>query len=946
MHLSSVSPDVTTASTALAATSFSSHTLDLEFSLDQPRGAELFSSSHSVCAMSSGIPPPRPGLSTPAKKPAFRPSSVHPSSSPSANSSPVPSQITPPKSKIPTITSNTRSPSNSTPPSPSHTPTSSISSPAALLRSAPNLNKKHADKRLSGEINAARTYLHSEASLSAAAAIQSQVVSQADRRNKLKKRALIQQTEKIKELLWEKASLMQKKQLMEEEQRELDGLKRKVEDEREERQKAWVMEEAMRREEEEEELRYAVMRMRKYAQRYDFEMAKREKMIASKEAKDKKRSNYAAEVAESNRRQQEERSRLADGIRGELDDTLPPDTLLDAPIPATRPPPSLQTSTTTTAGQVEALSPRSAGAVSPGSVTSERSTSSNNNVQPYRRPSESTASTVSDGDVARELHATGFPATQKQQATADNGSAETEKKSGEQDEMMSELNDDTIANADGILDEDDVTFVSSDDESDEEEEKEAESSRRGSRRSSASVKLSKAATRLEREEKEQERERDEREKRAKETQKEREERERREQEDREKKEREWQELKERLMSEARELQEAERQRMQSEREAEQRQLAASMAAKEAEMNELLAKLKEVEAQGVPALPALPDAQPMIGTPEPAAPAPVAETPVADASAGRSVTTPAQSTSNSAATSKSLPPLSSITLRSASESLARRTVAADDDIIDEPTQAPGAQNALPSLSSTPVRRLVAASTTAASTTAQPKKAKAKSEPSESMAISSMLHELEQLEEEEEMMLRMGLEVRKVPRMGKSKVVKMYIDKNEADEWVVRWDSKKKNKDEASILLNGCKVVTGMQAGLFLKPENAERFSAQRNCCFSVITEGRTLDVVAMTFSDQDLWTRTLVRLSKQRKRGTVPNTPSAANTPAESAAGSRIVSPVNSAPASRRSSGNVGGFVSVGTERSRNKQSVGGSEMSAADPSKEIENYLSRHLKNF
>ena len=235
--------------------------------------------------MSSGIPPPRPGLSTPAKKPAFRPSSVHPNSSPSANSSPVlPSQITPPKSKIPTITP-TRSPSNSTPPSPSHTPATSISQPAALLRSAPNLNKKHADKRLSGEISAARTYLHSEASLSAAAAIQSQVVSQADRRNKLKKRALIQQTEKIKELLWEKASLMQKKQLMEEEQRELDGLKRKVEDEREERQKAWVMEEAMRREEEEEELRYAVMRMRKYVQRYDFEMAKREKMIASKEAK-------------------------------------------------------------------------------------------------------------------------------------------------------------------------------------------------------------------------------------------------------------------------------------------------------------------------------------------------------------------------------------------------------------------------------------------------------------------------------------------------------------------------------------------------------------------------------------------------------------------------------------------------------------------------------------
>ena len=891
--------------------------------------------------MSSGIPPPRPGLSTPAKKPAFRPSSVHPTTSPSANSSPIPTQITPPKSKIPTITANTRSPSNSQPPSPAHTPlASNPSQPTALLRNAPNLNKKHADKRLSGEISAARTYLHSEASLSAAAAIQSQAVSQADRRNKLKKRALIQQTEKIKELLWEKASLMQKKQLMDEEQRELDGLKRKVEEEREERQKAWVMEEAMRREEEEEELRYAVMRMRKYVQRYDFEMAKREKMIASKEAKDKKKSNYAAEVAESNRRQHEERSKLAEGIRGELDDTLPSDTLLDAPAAAARLPPTLQTSGTTAAGHPEAFSPSSADTLSPGSVASERSFSS---VQPLRRPSESTTSTVSDGDVARELHATGFPAGQRVQAVAERTSAGSEKSTGEQE--LLELNDETIANADGILDEDDVTFVSSDDDSDDEEEKEAESSRRGSRRSSTSAQIKKAASRAEREEKEQERERDERERRAKETEMEREERERREQEDREKKEREWQELKERLMSEARELQEAERQRVQREREEEQRQVAASMAAKEAHMNELLAKLKEVEIKGVPPLPTLPDAQPIIGTSEPDVSAAVPETPMADATTARAVTTPEKSPAEPA--SKQLPPLSSITLRSASESLARRTAAQDEEVIDEPTQAPGAQNALPSLSSTPVRRLVAASTNAASSTSPVKKAKTKSEPSESMAISSMLHELEQLEEEEEMMLRMGLEVRKVPRMGKSKVVKMYIDKTAQDEWVVRWDSKKKNKDEASIPLNGCKVVTGMQAGLFLKPENAERFAPQRNCCFSVITADRTLDVVAMTFSDQDLWTRTLIRLAKQKKRGgTALNSPSAATTPADSAVGSRVISPVNSAPASRRSSGNVGGFVSVGMERSKNKQSSNGAEISAADPSKEIENYLSRHLKNF
>ena len=899
-------------------------------------------------AMSSGIPPPRPVMSTPAKKAPFRPSSVHPNSSPSANSSPVPTQITPPKSKIPTMTTVTRSPSNSTPPSPSHTPTASISQPASLLRSAPNLNKKHADKRLSGEISAARSYLHSEASLSAAAAIQQQAVSAADRRNKLKKRALIQQTEKIKELLWEKASLLQKKQLMEEEQRELDVLKRKVEDEREERQRAWVMEEAMRREEEEEELRYAVMRMRKYSQRYDFEVAKREKMIASKEAKDKRKSNYAAEVAETNRRQQEERSKLAEGILGELDDTLPPDTLLDAPTAAARPPPALETNTATAAGQLEALSPTSPGAVSPGSAASERSYSSNSNhaAQPLRRPSESTASTVSDGDVARELHATGFPASQREQPRVESVSAgSSEKKTSEPERELLELSDETIAHADGILDEDDLTFVSSDDDSDNEEE-EKEASRRGSRRSSHSsaLKLNRAAARAEREEKEQEREREEREKRAKETEKEREERERREQEDREKKEREWQELKERLMSEARELQEAERQRLQRDREEEQKLVAASMAAKEAEMNSLLAKLKEVETMGVPTLPALPDAQPIIGTTVgPTATSPVAETPMADSSAARSVTTPEKlpSTSGASTPSAALPPLSSITLRSASESLARR-VAADDDVIDEPKQAPGAQNALPSLSSTPVRRLVAASTSAASSTSPPKKAK-KPEQSESMAISSMLHELEQLEEEEEMMLRMGLEVRKVPRMGKSKVVKMYLDKNDAGEWIVRWDSKKKNKDEATIPLSGCKVVTGLQAGLFLKPENSERFSAQRNCCFSVITTDRTLDVVAMTFSDQDLWTRTLIRLSKQRKRATAANSPSAATTPADSAPGSRIVSPINSAPASRRSSGNVGGFVSVGMERSKNKQSA---ELSAADPSKEIENYLSRHLKNF
>ena len=903
--------------------------------------------------MSSGIPPPRPGMSTPAKKAPFRPSSVHPNISPSATNSPVASQITPPKSKIPTFATPTRSPSNSTPPSPSHAPTAATSQPAALIRNAPNLNKKHADKRLSGEITAARSYLHSEASLSSAAALQAQAVSQADRRNKLKKRALIQQTEKIKELLWEKASLMQKKQLMDEEQRELDTLKRKVEDEREERQKAWVMEEAMRREEEEEELRYAVMRMRKYSQRYDFEMAKREKMIASKDAKDKKRSNYAAQVAEANRKSHDERSRLAEGIRGELDDTLPPDTLLDAPATIARPPPALQT-TSPTAAPLEVLSPTSPGAVSPGSVTSERSYSSNSVAQPPRRPSESTASTVSDGDVARELHATGFPAAQKQRASVEQAAADSEKeddnttlvrtytkKSETNDtQELLELNDDTIANADGILDEDDVTFVSSDDDdSDDEEEKEIDTSRRGSRRSSTSavVKAAKAASRAEREEKEIEREREEREKRAKETEKEREERERREVEDREKKEREWQELKERLMNEARELQDAERQRLQREREEEQRLVAASMAAKEAEMNELLAKLKEVEAKGVPALPALPDAQPLIGTTEPAASAPAGEALTVSASSSRSITTPDQSSTGGSSPTSALPPLSSISLRNASESLARRQAA--DDEIDEPKQAPGAQNALPSLSATPVRRLVAASTTAASSTSPPKPRKV--EPSESMAISSMLQELEQLEEEEEMMLRMGLEVRKVPRMGKSKVVKMYIDRNEADEWIVRWDSKKKNKDEATILLSGCKVVSGMQAGLFLKPENAERFAAQRNCCFSVIAPDRTLDVVAMTFSDQDLWTRTLTRLSKKRKRNT------AINAQADSAPVSRITSPANSAPASRRASGNAGGFVNVGMERSKNKQS-GGAELSAVggDQSKDIEQYLSRHLKNF
>ena len=710
----------------------------------------------------SGIPPfSRSGSTTPAKKAPFRPSG-------SAQASPTASQITPPKTRIPTIV---RSPSASTPASPAHSPHGSTSSIPSIIRNSPQALARKGDnpRGLSGEIAAARSYLHSESQLSSATAM----VSQADRRNKLKKRLLIQQTEKIKELLWEKASLLQKKQLLDDEQRETDTIRRKIEDEREERQRAWVMEEAIRREEEEEELKYSSMRLRKYAQRYEFEMAKREKMIRSKEQKEWKRNNHVQEALNESRRKDMERARLANGITRELDDTLSPHS---PPPPQPQPQP---VSAPAPAHTPIVVAPAPAAAPSPISPASSFSGMSPTPILSAvaaalaRRTSEggmstaSTSSTLSDGEVVRELQAGGFqakpaavspvaaaPAPAPAPASAAPTPAPTSPpaaatapvpavpaktpKANKSEDGLLELEDDSIAKEDGLLDDDDVTFLSSSDDSDSDsEEKEPSQSRRSSGAPTAAKALRRAAAKAEkeaeREERERERERLEAEEKARrdaETAKEREERERREWEEQERKEREWQDLKDRLMNEARELQDRERARLQREREEEQRRVSQTMAAKEAEMNQLIAKLKDAESKGgMPALPALPASADVAPSSSPTA-APPQPAPEAGATSPVAAATTPVAVSGSVTPVKALPPLSSITLRSASASLLRKEEEA-------------AAAAAAPLTATPVRRIVPPP---AVSPVRPKPAK-KAEVSESVAISSMLHELEQLEEEE-------------------------------------------------------------------------------------------------------------------------------------------------------------------------------------------------------
>ena len=830
------------------------------------------------------------------------------------------------------------------------------------MRAAPqSLSKKNDNRRgLSTEIAAARSYLHSESALSSASAM----VSQADRRAKLKKRLLIQQTEKIKDLLWEKASLAQKRGLLDEERRELEALRVKVETEREERQRLWVMEEAMRREEEEEELKLSMMRLKKLAQRYDFDMAKREKMIKSKEMKEWKKQHSAVEQAQEQRRRDMERHHLANGIKEELDDNLAPSSpapLGDATVAA---PDSPAHSASSTESSSSATAP--AVAVAP----------------MQRRTSEgglSTASSasISEDDIARELHAGGFaakeaaaaPATSAPLIVAVTSASAATSPVNRSEEGLLDFQDDSIANADGLLDDDDVTFLSSSDDSGDDEEKEMSTSRRSSGSAPAVRQLRKAAVKAEKDaelvEREKERERaelEERQRRDAESAKEREERERVEREEQEAKDREWQELKDKL-NEAREMQERERLRIKQEREEEQRRVAA----KEAEMNELLAKLQKAEAMvmpALPALPALPTAADVAATtssplttsptttttetasnplPDPAITAPrAATTPETSALLDAASPTASKPSSGSSTPVKALPPLSSISLRSASAALARRHE--DAEAIDEPKQAPGALAPLPSLSATPVRRLVSPSLSGASSPPARAKPKAR-DGSEASNISSMLAELEALEEEEaeeEMVLKMGVDVTKVPRSGKPKVVRMYLDKNEADEWIVRWDSKKKSKEAACILLSQCKVVVGLGAGLFLKPEHQGRFAQQRNCCFSLIAPGRTLDVCTTTFSDQQTWTKTLSRLAKQKKKPTGTAANSVVTSPAQSAAGSRMVSPAASVAGSRVMSP----AASVPASRRGSASQSAASSTSTADSSREIDKFLSKHLKEF
>lgn len=107
---------------------------------------------------------------------------------------------------------------------------------------------------------------------------------------------------------------------------------------------------------------------------------------------------------------------------------------------------------------------------------------------------------------------------------------------------------------------------------------------------------------------------------------------------------------------------------------------------------------------------------------------------------------------------------------------------------------------------------------------------------------------------------GTVVEKIPNgRGAAKQVRIYLHKSDSGTaFFLRWDSKKKSENDASLALEYCSLHIGVDAGAFLNKNYRNTYWDQRHLCFTVMGVERSLDVCCSSLRDYHLWIRVLAR----------------------------------------------------------------------------------------
>jgi len=105
------------------------------------------------------------------------------------------------------------------------------------------------------------------------------------------------------------------------------------------------------------------------------------------------------------------------------------------------------------------------------------------------------------------------------------------------------------------------------------------------------------------------------------------------------------------------------------------------------------------------------------------------------------------------------------------------------------------------------------------------------------------------------MKSGVTLLKIPRNRGSPSEKVLRLFEENGAFFVGWDSKK-SKQDASVRLEHCQLALGTNAGMFLKKKYKKEFTAQEHMCFSLVSEEKTVDFVALNPFEYELCTSVL------------------------------------------------------------------------------------------
>ena len=108
------------------------------------------------------------------------------------------------------------------------------------------------------------------------------------------------------------------------------------------------------------------------------------------------------------------------------------------------------------------------------------------------------------------------------------------------------------------------------------------------------------------------------------------------------------------------------------------------------------------------------------------------------------------------------------------------------------------------------------------------------------------------------LKKGSKLLKIPHRGQPKQTTFYVTTNDGGNFICYWSSKTKSRAQCTFLLKQCGLYLGQGQGLFKKRnltmEPSDSVSAHSRLSFSLVTESRTVDMMALDGDSFEQWLR--------------------------------------------------------------------------------------------